>query len=66
MKKSEKEKRPPSVQDKKPADPLALDEIDRRILRILQGDGLTANQTLADRNRFVAPGCLKRVSQDSF
>lgn len=39
----------------------ALDEIDRRILRSLQQDGLIANQVLADEIGLSPPACLKRV-----
>jgi Lrp/AsnC family leucine-responsive transcriptional regulator len=44
----------------KPA-PAALDAIDRRILRVLQRDGSTANQALADEIGLSPPACLKRV-----
>jgi Lrp/AsnC family leucine-responsive transcriptional regulator len=37
-----------------------LDAIDLRILRILQRDGLIANQTLADAIGLSPPACLKR------
>jgi DNA-binding Lrp family transcriptional regulator len=40
---------------------VALDDIDIRILRKLQGDGLTANQILADEVGLSPPACLKRV-----
>jgi hypothetical protein len=48
-----KKSRPPKAQsgfqsEKPPDDSCAFDEIDRRILRTLQSDGLIANQTLAD------------------
>jgi Lrp/AsnC family leucine-responsive transcriptional regulator len=38
-----------------------LDAIDRRILRVLQSDGATANQALADEIGLSPPACLKRV-----
>ena len=40
---------------------LPLDDIDRRIMRTLQGDGLIPNQTLADEIGLSPPACLKRV-----
>lgn len=39
----------------------ALDDIDRRILRLLQQDSVIANQDLADRIGLSPPACLKRV-----
>jgi DNA-binding Lrp family transcriptional regulator len=38
-----------------------LDAIDRKILRVLQGDSLIANQVLADAVGLSPPACLKRV-----
>lgn len=38
-----------------------LDDIDRRILAILQRDALIANQALADTVGLSPPACLKRV-----
>jgi Lrp/AsnC family leucine-responsive transcriptional regulator len=38
-----------------------LDAIDRKILRVLQGDSLIANQALADEVGLSPPACLKRV-----
>lgn len=40
---------------------LALDAIDRRILRALQRDSSIANQMLADMVGLSPPACLKRV-----
>jgi Lrp/AsnC family leucine-responsive transcriptional regulator len=42
-------------------DDVALDAIDRRILRRLQRDSLIANQALADEVGLSPPACLKRV-----
>ena len=39
----------------------AIDAIDRKILRLLQRDSLTANQALADAVGLSPPACLKRV-----
>jgi Lrp/AsnC family leucine-responsive transcriptional regulator len=38
-----------------------LDDLDRRILRILQRDSLVSNQSLADQVGLSPPACLKRV-----
>jgi Lrp/AsnC family leucine-responsive transcriptional regulator len=40
---------------------MALDAIDRRILRLLQQDSVIANQALADAVGLSPPACLKRV-----
>lgn len=58
--KSRHSKSPPDFQDEKPFAPV-LDDIDRRILKRLQGDGLVANQILADEIGLSPPACLKRV-----
>ena len=42
-------------------DPLSLDEIDRRILCELQGDGRMTNVELARRAGISPPPCLRRV-----
>lgn len=39
----------------------ALDDLDKRILRVVQQDGLIPNQDLADRIGLSPPACLKRV-----
>src|SRR5262249_20637297 len=63
MKKSRTRKKALGFSNRKPAEAefLALDEIDKRILRILQQDGLVANQVLADEIGLSPPACLKRV-----
>jgi DNA-binding Lrp family transcriptional regulator len=63
MKKSKPQKQRFGFQNGKPAenDIRTLDEIDRRILRTLQVDGLIANQTLVDEIGLSPPACLKRV-----
>jgi Lrp/AsnC family leucine-responsive transcriptional regulator len=61
MEKSRSLKAPTGFQNGKPDEPRMLDEIDRRILRTLQADGLIANQTLADQIGLSPPACLKRV-----
>lgn len=63
MKKSKAAKMPKGFQKAKSGagQDLALDEIDRRILRSLQQDGLIANQVLADEVGLSPPACLKRV-----
>jgi len=63
MKKSRSHKRLDDFRNRKPpvSEPVALDEIDKRILRVLQNDGLIANQTLADEIGLSPPACLKRV-----
>jgi Lrp/AsnC family leucine-responsive transcriptional regulator len=63
MRKSRAPKRQDSFQKaKRPkTDNRVLDEIDRRILRMLQSDGLIANQSLADEIGLSPPACLKRV-----
>jgi Lrp/AsnC family leucine-responsive transcriptional regulator len=63
MKKSAALERRKSFRNRKSSqrDDLALDEIDLRILRTLQIDGLIANQSLADRIGLSPPACLKRV-----
>ncbi len=43
------------------ADPLTIDEIDRRILAELQGDGRMTNVELAKRAGISPPPCLRRV-----
>ncbi len=45
----------------KQADPVSLDEIDRRILAELQADGRMTNVELAKRAGISAPPCLRRV-----
>jgi Lrp/AsnC family leucine-responsive transcriptional regulator len=40
---------------------LAIDDIDLRILRVLQQDSLIGNQALADTIGLSPPACLKRV-----
>ncbi len=42
---------------------LELDEIDKRILRMLQKDNKITNTALADVINLSAPACLKRVKQ---
>jgi DNA-binding Lrp family transcriptional regulator len=42
-------------------DPLSLDEIDRRIISELQGDGRMTNVELAKRAGISPPPCLRRV-----
>lgn len=41
--------------------PIALDDLDHRILAQLQRDSALTNQTLADRVHASAPTCLRRV-----
>lgn len=48
------------MRNRKPAE-TALDTLDRKILRVLQGDSLIANQALADEVGLSPPACLKRV-----
>ena len=43
------------------ADPITLDEIDRRIISELQGDGRMTNVELARRAGISPPPCLRRV-----
>jgi Lrp/AsnC family leucine-responsive transcriptional regulator len=40
---------------------LAIDGIDRKIMRVLQRDSVIANQALADQVGLSPPACLKRV-----
>jgi Lrp/AsnC family transcriptional regulator, leucine-responsive regulatory protein len=42
-------------------DPIALDELDLRILRVLQQDAALTNQALAERVHASPPTCLRRV-----
>ncbi len=42
-------------------DPISLDEIDRRIIAELQGDGRMTNVELAKRAGISPPPCLRRV-----
>ena len=60
MKKSETTKVPLCFPEGKPSS-VALDAIDRRILRVLQRDGLISNQDLAEQVGLSPPACLKRV-----
>lgn len=46
-----------------PESPLALDEIDRRILNVLQDDAALNNNALAARVHVSAPTCLRRVKR---
>lgn len=42
---------------------LDIDEIDKRILRLLQKDNKMTNAALAEKVNLSAPACLKRVKQ---
>jgi Lrp/AsnC family leucine-responsive transcriptional regulator len=46
---------------RKPARPVSLDALDRRILDVLQSDNQITNLTLAERVGLSPPACLKRV-----
>lgn len=44
-------------------EPLALDRIDRAILKTLQRDASISNVALADKVKLSAPACLRRVER---